>query len=60
MTRLMTVMMMSLLCLGGCAFEEVFPALELARAEVLQAGSCVKFKCDLPLANCRVRPGTCR
>lgn len=58
--RLMTVMMTSLLCLGGCAFEEVFPALELAKAEALQAGGCLKLRCDLPLANCRVRPATCR
>ena len=60
MTRLMTVMMTSLLCLGGCAFDEVFPALEIAKAEALQAGGCLRFRCDLPLANCRVRPGTCR
>ena len=60
MTRLMTAMMMNLPFLAGCAFDEVFPALEIAKAEALHAGGCLRFRCDLPLANCRVRPGTCR
>lgn len=58
MTRRTTAMMMILLCLGGCA--DVFPMIDSAGTQVMQTGGCLKFKCDLPLENCRVRPGVCK
>lgn len=58
MTLQTTAMMMSLLCLAGCA--DVLPMLDSAGTRVMQHGGCLALKCDLPIENCRVRPSTCR
>jgi hypothetical protein len=44
-----------LFLITGCA-----PEFDQVGNQVMRAGGCVKFKCELPLSDCRLRPGTCR
>lgn len=47
----MRLLMLVLLC-GGCTTMPVEPP-------VLSYGACIKVICQIPLTDCRLRPGGC-
>jgi hypothetical protein len=43
-----------------CACAAPLPALDAAMDRAMRAGACLRLVCDLPLDNCRIRPGVCK